>query len=77
MSGLFYREPTVNALRGAIEMFSRLEDLFDPRASRENAARFSPEIFREKFGNFVRESWERHAKEGGLKPAGKDKDGWI
>ena len=77
MSGLFYREPTVNALRGAIEMFSRLEDLFDPRASRENAARFSPEIFREKFGNFVRESWERHAKEGGLNPAGKDKDGWI
>ena len=57
MSGLFYREPTVLALRGAIEVFVRLENLFDPRTCRANAEQFSRKRFQEAYGSFVQECW--------------------
>ncbi|MHB8370737.1 MAG: glycosyltransferase [Leptospirales bacterium] len=62
-SGLFYGEPTPDALREAIGTFETLEDRFDPRAVRRNAEQFSREIFRERYGRFVKDAWGRHERE--------------
>jgi glycosyltransferase involved in cell wall biosynthesis len=45
-TGVFFREPTPEALAGAVERFAELETKLDPHAIRANAERFSLENFR-------------------------------
>lgn len=61
-TGLFYWEPTPEALKEAIESFVQLEDRIDPGAVRRNAERFSSETFRERYGTFVRDAWSAMAR---------------
>lgn len=44
-TGVFFDEPTPDALRGALERFEKSAERFDPRAIRRWAGRFSPARF--------------------------------
>ncbi|GAB5097351.1 glycosyltransferase family 4 protein [Caballeronia sp. HLA56] len=52
-TGLFFKEPTCESLIDAIERFERNAHLFDPRACRDNAERFSTEKFKASFSAFI------------------------
>jgi len=53
VTGLLFREPTVEALVDAVEAFRSLS--FDPVAIRQQALRFDVSIFKERFTAFVTE----------------------
>jgi glycosyltransferase involved in cell wall biosynthesis len=54
-TGLFFYEPSVEALMAAIEQFERSS--FDPAAARANAERFHTKRFKQELGDFVMEKW--------------------
>jgi glycosyltransferase involved in cell wall biosynthesis len=54
-TGLFFHEPSVEALMDAIEQFETMS--FDPAAARANAEWFSVERFKGELGDFVAKKW--------------------
>ncbi len=59
-TGLFFREPSVEALTDAVERFEKLS--FNPAAARANAERFSVERFHCELSRFVAEKWQEFAR---------------
>ncbi len=51
LNGVFFRDQTVPALKEAV--LASLEIVWDPRAIRTHAERFSPEVFQKKIAQFV------------------------
>lgn len=62
-TGVFFLEQTPEAVIKAIEVFEREWGEISALACRENALRFSPERFRQEFGNFVDQSWQAFAEQ--------------
>jgi glycosyltransferase involved in cell wall biosynthesis len=57
-TGLFFDEQSVESICEAIDKFEKLPvDRITSRACRENADRFSVQIFRHRFKNFVEQAW--------------------
>jgi glycosyltransferase involved in cell wall biosynthesis len=54
-TGLFFPEPTPACLKEALFHFEKMEELFDPRAIKDHAERFSEENFKREFSRFVEE----------------------
>lgn len=52
-TGLFFRKQTLGEIIPAVERFERNREAFIPTACRENALRFSPEVFRQRFDALV------------------------
>jgi glycosyltransferase involved in cell wall biosynthesis len=56
-TGIFFAEQSPAAIAAAVTEFERNESKFDPRSCRESAQRFSPSVFRDRYGRFVRNCW--------------------
>jgi glycosyltransferase involved in cell wall biosynthesis len=52
-TGLFFGEQTLSDIIAAVERFEQNREAFSTTACRENALRFSPEVFRGRFGALV------------------------
>ncbi|HVE48317.1 MAG TPA: glycosyltransferase [Casimicrobiaceae bacterium] len=52
-TGVFFDEPTPEAIVAAVRTFESNADRIDPQACRNNAARFSTQRFRDEFAAFV------------------------
>ena len=59
-TGVFFEEQTSTAIITAVDRFERNPDAFSAEQCRANALRFSPERFRNEFGDFVNRCLERH-----------------
>ncbi len=60
VTGIFFKEQTVESLSDAIERFETLNQVqgkFDPEAIREHAKKFDVERFKEKIKTFISEKW--------------------
>ena len=57
VTGLFFREQTPESLLAAVEEFEAKPGRFDPATCRERAAQFTPEHFRAKLGDYLRNSF--------------------
>jgi glycosyltransferase involved in cell wall biosynthesis len=60
-TGLFFHGQTPDAIVNSVLEFERREGEFAPRACRDNAERFSVEVFRERYRDFVHKCWDRFA----------------
>lgn len=60
-TGLFFHGQTPDAIVNSVLEFERREGEFAPRACRDNAERFSVEVFRERYRDFVQKCWDRFA----------------
>jgi glycosyltransferase involved in cell wall biosynthesis len=58
-TGYFFYEQTVDSLVDTIQEFEKNEARIRSSACRDNAQRFSAEVFCEKFKNYVLSSWEK------------------
>ncbi|MFH1837585.1 MAG: glycosyltransferase [Candidatus Omnitrophota bacterium] len=58
-TGVFFKEQTCSSLNGAIELFEKNRDKFDPAKIRKNATRFSRERFKSEIKRYVEGKWER------------------
>jgi glycosyltransferase involved in cell wall biosynthesis len=56
-TAVFFAEPTVESLTGAIRTFETAAHRFDPRALRARAARFDRTIFAERIREYVEHRW--------------------
>jgi glycosyltransferase involved in cell wall biosynthesis len=54
-SGLFFKEQNIASIQNAVNEFENNVSLFTPENCTSNAARFSPEQFRERLKSFVKE----------------------
>jgi glycosyltransferase involved in cell wall biosynthesis len=54
-TGVFFAEPTVESLTGAIDLFEEHRGRISPTACRESALRFAPDRFRAGFADFLRQ----------------------
>src|SRR5512132_2211600 len=52
-TGVFFEQQTSDAIIAAVDRFERNSDAFSAEQCRANALRFSPERFRDEFGDFV------------------------
>lgn len=52
-TGLFFETQEVKAIIDAVKDFEKKQDLFDPKVIRRHAEKFSAEIFKEEYKNFV------------------------
>jgi glycosyltransferase involved in cell wall biosynthesis len=57
-TGLFFDVQTASAIREAVLEFEQRQEDITPLSCWENAQRFSAQIFRDTYGNFVERSWE-------------------
>ena len=57
-TGLFFQTQTPHAIAEAIDVFDRKPEHISPVHCRENAARFSTQIFRDTYSRFVEQRWE-------------------
>jgi glycosyltransferase involved in cell wall biosynthesis len=57
-TGLFFDRQEASSITEAVLAFERNEDCITPLACWENAQRFSAQIFRDTYGNFVERCWE-------------------
>ena len=62
-TGVFFPEQTAIALQAAVATFEREAARITPEACRHNALRFRAELFRERFGAFVRQRFARFTQE--------------
>lgn len=62
-TGLFYNEPTPEAIAECVRAFIRVEDRFSPAACRQQASRFSTERFRRDFSDAVQKALREGATE--------------
>lgn len=58
LTGLFFAEQSVEAVRGAVLQFE--QGTYSPKECRKNAERFSAARFREAFSGLVSREWEKH-----------------
>jgi glycosyltransferase involved in cell wall biosynthesis len=63
-TGIFFAEQTPAAIAAAVTEFEHNESKLDPKACRENSQRFSPAVFRERYGRFVRNCWSAFKSSG-------------
>jgi glycosyltransferase involved in cell wall biosynthesis len=61
--GLFFHQQTAAAIAAAVVEFEQRQHELTPRSCRDNALRFATEIFRERYGQFVRTRWEEFQAE--------------
>ncbi|MGH2582059.1 MAG: glycosyltransferase [Anaerolineales bacterium] len=61
-TGLFFQRQTSDDIVAAVKRFEALEKSFDSGAIRKNAERFSADIFRKKFSDFVTDCWEEFTR---------------
>jgi glycosyltransferase involved in cell wall biosynthesis len=60
-TAVFFAEPTVESLVGAMRTFETAVHRFDPRAARARAARFDRPIFAERVREYVERRWSAFA----------------
>jgi glycosyltransferase involved in cell wall biosynthesis len=58
-TGLFFHAQTAESIVDAVSEFERREGEFSPRWCRENAERFSVDVFRERYSAFVHRCWDK------------------
>ena len=58
-TGLLIQEPTVEAVRAALDRFEAMSGRFDPAALQRFAKRFDRENFERRFGEAVEDAWRR------------------
>jgi len=63
-TGVFFYEQTVEALTGAVELYERSADRFDPEALRAHALTFDRSIFEKRMAAYVAERYELWTREG-------------
>ena len=56
-TGVFFAEQTVPSLIDAINLFENIFDKITPENCRENALRFSVDIFKDTFSQYIDEKW--------------------
>lgn len=56
VTGIFFKEQTVESLSDAIERFEKMK--FDPQKIREHAKKFDTKRFKEKIKTFIEEKWK-------------------
>ncbi|HDE1447649.1 TPA: glycosyltransferase family 4 protein [Klebsiella pneumoniae] len=56
-TGVFFAEQTVPSLIDAINLFENIFDKITPKNCRENALRFSVDIFKDTFSKYIDEKW--------------------
>ena len=59
-TGVLFKENNPGSLLKAIEQFIEIEDSFDKKIIRDNALRFSAEIFKEKIKTFIDKKYSEH-----------------
>lgn len=57
-TGVFFEEQSIESLKRAVYLFEGSNSIL-PSFCRENALRFAPEIFREKFRTYVENEWAK------------------
>ncbi|MBW2148599.1 MAG: glycosyltransferase [Deltaproteobacteria bacterium] len=62
-TGVFFREPTADALIEAVRTFEAREDAFNARAIRQNALRFDRSRFKQQINQMI-QSWWKQWQEG-------------
>lgn len=67
-TGLFYDEPTPQAIAQCVSKFMTVENDFSPAACRQQASRFSAERFRQEFTGAVQRAMREGARERGTLP---------
>lgn len=65
-TGLYFNEQTANSMNQTIEKFEGMEDEFDSKAIRENAERFSNEIFKKEIDEYVSRAYHEHITRMGI-----------
>jgi glycosyltransferase involved in cell wall biosynthesis len=63
-TGVFFYEQTVEALTGAVELYERSADRFDPEALRAHALTFDRSIFEKRMAAYVAERYDLWTREG-------------
>lgn len=63
-TGVFFYEQTVEALIGAIDLYERSPERFEPEALRAHALAFDASVFEKRMAAFVAERYERWEREG-------------
>jgi glycosyltransferase involved in cell wall biosynthesis len=63
-TAVFFAEPTVEALAGAIRRFETAAHRFEPRALRARAARFDRPVFAERVREYVERRWSAFQEAG-------------
>jgi glycosyltransferase involved in cell wall biosynthesis len=58
-TGVFFQAQTPVAIAAAVESFERNRERYAPQACRDNARRFSVDVFRERYASVVGACWER------------------
>ena len=57
-TGIFFQDPSIESLMGAVKRFSEIEKKFDPVAIRSHALQWDREIFKEKIKRYIFENVE-------------------
>jgi glycosyltransferase involved in cell wall biosynthesis len=70
-TGVLFPGQSAGAVVDAVRRFERDAGRFDPRACRENAARFAPERFRRMLADYVATLWERFSRDLATEPASR------
>jgi len=63
-TGVFFYEQTVEALIGAVKLYERSADRFDPEALRAHALTFDRSIFEKRMAAYVAERYDLWTREG-------------
>jgi glycosyltransferase involved in cell wall biosynthesis len=58
-TGMFFDSQTPESIVAAVRDFERRDGHFEPKACRDNAERFSVDMFRRNYTNFVQHCWDR------------------
>ncbi len=56
-TGLFFGEQTEGSLMEAVDRFEELRSQFNPQAGPEQASKFAPEVFQERYRHFIDECY--------------------
>jgi glycosyltransferase involved in cell wall biosynthesis len=57
-TGVFFLSQHPAAIAAAVREFERRQESIDPRTCRDNALRFSVDVFREQYSRYVRARWD-------------------
>lgn len=60
LSGILFKEQSIESLTGAVKRFESIDSRFDPKAVRRHAVKFSAPRFRSEFTDFVSDAMARH-----------------
>jgi glycosyltransferase involved in cell wall biosynthesis len=63
-TGVFFHAQTPAAIAAAVREFEDRQERLTPAACRDNAQRFSVDVFRERYAHFVQSCWERFRQPG-------------